>query len=218
MSATPPRPFLPAAGRDIFLPLYDPFTRLFGFDSVREALLRQADLQPNHRVLDVGCGTGTSAIAIKQRHRQADVSALDPDPKALARARGKAARAGVVVQFDQGFSDALPYADASFDRVFSSLMFHHLSRAVKEATLREVVRVLKPGGELHLVDFTGSHGHGRLARLIHPEQALKDSTEDRVVVLMREAGLRDAEVVGRRKTLFGPLAFYRARVSRAHPF
>ena len=212
MSATPQqRPFLPAAGRDIFLPLYDPLTRFFGFGSVREALIRQADLQPHHRVLDVGCGTGTLAVVIKQRDGHADVTALDPDPKALARARRKTARAGVTVQFDQGFSDALPYADASFDRVFSSLMFHHLSRAVKEGTLREVVRVLKPGGELHLLDFTGSHGHGRLARLLHPEQALKDSAEDRVVVLMRAAGLREPQVVSRRKTLFGPLAFYRAQ-------
>ena len=211
MNTTPQRPFLPAAGRDIFLPLYDPLTRLFGFDSVRDALLRQADLQPNHRVLDVGCGTGTLAVAIKQRHGQADVSALDPDPKALTRAKRKAARAGVTVKFDQGFSDALPYADAAFDRVFSSLMFHHLSRAGKEGTLREVVRVLKPGGELHLLDFTGSHGHGHFAQLIHPKQALTDSAEDRVVVLMREAGMREPQVVSRRKTLFGPLAFYRAQ-------
>ena len=211
MNATPQRTFLPAAGRDILLPLYDPFTRLFGFDSIREVLVRQAEMQPNHRVLDVGCGTGTLAVEIKQRHGDADVSALDPDPKALARAKSKATRAGVTVQFDQGYSDALPYADASFDCVFSSLMFHHLSRAVKEGTLNEVARVLKPGGELHLLDFTGSHGHGRLARLLHPHQALKDSAEDRVVVLMRDAGLREPHVVGRRKTLFGPLAFYRAQ-------
>ena len=211
MSATPQRSFLPAAGRDIFLPLYDPITHLFGFDSIRETLLRHADLQPHHRVLDIGCGTGTLAVTIKQRHRDADVFAMDPDPKALVRARSKAAHAGVTVQFDQGFSDALPYADASFDSVFSSLMFHHLSRAVKEGTLREIARVLKPGGQLHLLDFTGSHGHGRLARLIHPQQALKDSAEDRVVVLMREAGLREPRVVSRRRTLFGPLAFYRAQ-------
>ena len=211
MSAPPQRTFLPAAGRDIFLPFYDPLTRLFGFDSIREALLGQADLKPRDRVLDVGCGTGTLVIAIKQRQESADVFGLDPDPKALARARSKAVRAGVRVQFEQGFSDALPYADASFERVLSSLMFHHLPRAVKEGTLREVVRVLRPGGELHLLDFTGSHGHGRLARLIHPEQALKDNAEDRVVLLMRAAGLREPQVVSRRKTLVGPLAFYRAQ-------
>lgn len=211
MTAKPQRTFLPAAGRDIFLPLYDPLTRLFGFDSLREALLAQARLVSQHRVLDIGCGTGTLAVTIKQRHRDAEVVGLDPDPKALARAVSRATRAGVTVQFDQGFSDALPYPDATFDRVFSSLMFHHLPRAVKERTLLEVVRVLRPGGELHLLDFTGSHGHGRLARLIHPHQALRDSAEDRVVTMMREAGFEGPEVVSRRRTLFGPLAFYRAK-------
>ena len=210
MNAPPPRPFHPAAGRDIFLPLYDPLTRLFGFDATRDALLAQANVQPHCRVLDVGCGTGTLTIALKQRHPDVEVVGLDPDPKALGRARAKCARAAVTVQFDEGFSDAPPYADATFDRVLSSLMFHHLPRDVKEGTLREIGRVLKPGGELHLLDFTGSHGHGRLARLIHPHQALKDNAEDRVVVLMRAAGLRDPQVVSRRKTLFGPLASYRA--------
>ena len=212
MSHTSPRSFHPAAGRDLFLPLYDPLTRLFGFGPIRDALIAQAKVQPHHQVLDIGCGTGTLSVALKERHTQADVCGLDPDPKALARARRKAQRAGVTVRFDQGFADALPYADATVDRVVSSLMFHHLPREVKEGTLREVRRVLKPGGELHLLDFTGAHGHGHLARLIHPPQGLKDNAEDRVVVLMREAGLGDPQIVGRRKTLFGPLAFYRARV------
>ena len=212
MPDTSPRPFHPAAGRDIFLPLYDPLTRLFGFGAIRDALLAQANVQPHHRVLDIGCGTGTLSAGIKQRHPDATVTGLDPDPKALARARKKAHRAGVAVTFDQGFADALPYPNAMFDRVVSSLMFHHLPREVKEGMLREVRRVLRPGGELHLLDFTGAHGHGHLARLIHPPQGLKDNAEDRVVVLMREAGLLDPQVVSGRKTLFGPLAFYRARV------
>jgi ubiquinone/menaquinone biosynthesis C-methylase UbiE len=212
MRSMPQRSFHPAAGRDLFLPLYDPLTRLFGFDSIRDALLLEANIRAHDRVLDIGCGTGTLTVTIKQRYPEVELSGLDPDPKALDRARSKAARARVTVKFDQGFSDALPYADATFDRVVSSLMFHHLPRAVKEGTLREVRRVLKPGGELHLLDFTGAHGRGRLARLIHPQHALKDSAEDRVVVLMRAAGLRDPRVVGRRKTLFGPLAYYRAQL------
>ena len=205
------RAFLPAAGRDLFLPLYDPLTRLFGFDAIREALLTQANVQPSHRVLDVGCGTGTLVLLVKQRHPQADVSGLDPDPKALARGRSKAARAGVTVQFDQGFADALPYANGTFDRVVSSLMFHHLPRDVKSGMLREVHRVLALGGQLHLMDFTGSHGHGRLAQLLHPHQALKDNAEDRVLTLMREAGFPEPKHVAGRKTFFGPIAFYAAQ-------
>ena len=62
--ASAKRTFLPAAGRDIFLPLYDPLTRLFGFGAIREGLLAQANVQAQHRVLDVGCGTGTLAVLI----------------------------------------------------------------------------------------------------------------------------------------------------------
>lgn len=43
--------FLPAAGHDLFLPLYDPFTRLLGFDRARQALVEQAGLEPHHRAL-----------------------------------------------------------------------------------------------------------------------------------------------------------------------
>ena len=210
MCATSARPFHPAAGRDLFLPLYDPLTRLLGIDRLRDELLAQAAVQATHRILDVGCGTGSFAVVIKQRHPGAHVTGLDPDPRALARASRKAERADVAVTFDQGFADAMSYKDATFDRVVSSLMFHHLPRDVKSGMLREVKRVLAPGGRLHLMDFTGTTGHGRLAQLLHPKQALRDNTEDRVVALMRDASFTDPTRIGLRKTLFGPIAFYAA--------
>src|SRR5215469_5905456 len=80
------RTFLPAAGRDWALPLYDPFVKLLGADAARRTLLQQADLRPGHRVLDIGCGTGTFVALIKRVHPEVSVAGLDPDPKALARA------------------------------------------------------------------------------------------------------------------------------------
>ena len=147
------RSYLPAAGRDWRLPLYDPFVKLLGGDAARRALFDEAALRPGQRVLDLGCGTGTLATLIKQLHPEVDVVGLDPDPKALARARRKADRTAVSVQFDQGFGDELPYPEASFDRVFSSFMFHHLPTKEKGSTLREVRRVLKTGGEFYMMDF-----------------------------------------------------------------
>lgn len=206
------RAFLPAAGRDIFLPLYDPITRLLGVDTAREALLAQAQLQPHQRVLDIGCGTGTFAVLIKRRHPTVDVIGLDPDPRALARARRKSERAGVTIRFDHGFSDALGYPDGAFDRVCSSMMFHHLPAESKPKTLREIRRVLRPGGRLELLDFAGPHSSSRgwLARLVHSHEDLKDNDENRVLALIREAGFRDAKPMRGWDTLFGRLAFYQA--------
>ena len=149
------RHFLPAAGRDLFLPLYDPLTKLLGGDRARRTLIDQAALAPGLDVLDVGCGTGTLVLQIRKFIPSVVTVGLDPDPKALARARRKAERESAIVRFDQGFADALPYPDASFDRVFSSMMFHHLEAADKEKMLREARRVLRPGGSLHLMDFAG---------------------------------------------------------------
>jgi ubiquinone/menaquinone biosynthesis C-methylase UbiE len=181
------RTYLPAAGRDWALPLYDPLVKLLGADKVRRTLLDQAALQPGHRALDVGCGTGTLAVLIKQLYPAVEVVGLDPDPKALARAMRKAAKARVSVGFDQGFSDQLPYPPESFDRVFSSFMFHHLPVDVREKTLREVRRVLAPGGSLHFVDFEGSQSQGLLARHFASHH-LKENSESRLLGLMRQAG------------------------------
>ncbi len=212
MTAKSERAFLPAAGHDFFLPIYDPFTKLFGFDSARHSLLDQAALEPHHRVLDVGCGTGTLAVLIKRRCPTVDVVALDPDPRALARAQRKANRAAASVRFDRGFADALGYPDRAFDRVFSSMMFHHLDKADKDTTLREILRVLKPGGRLEFLDFAGphAHGHGALARFIHSHHQLEDNDEDRILTRMNRAGFAEAKKVGDRSTFFGRVTLYQA--------
>ncbi len=199
------RTYLPAAGHDLFLPFYDLLTKLMGGDQARKVLLGQANLRPGQRVLDAGCGTGTLAVLIKRLYPSVTVVGLDPDPRALARARRKAKRAALSVRFDQGFSDELPYAEASFDRVFSSFMLHHLQPGEKQKTLREVWRVLQPGGSLHLLDFGGpkSGAKGFLARFVHSSQHLKDNAEDRILALMRQANFHEPRVAGHQTVLFG---------------
>jgi ubiquinone/menaquinone biosynthesis C-methylase UbiE len=206
------RTYLPAAGHDWFLPLYDPIVKLLGGEAARKELLERAGLRPGDRVLDIGCGTGTLALQIKHLYPRVEIVGIDPDPKALARARHKAASSSVSVQFDQGFADELPYPERSFDHVFSSFMFHHLPAEERETTLREVRRVVKAGGEFHMLDFEGPEDrkHGWLANLFHSNKRLHDNSEERVLGLLKQAGFADAQKVGRRTMLFGGVAYYRA--------
>ncbi len=206
------RHFVPAAGHDWLLPFYDPLVRLLGIASARRQLIEQAALEPGHRVLDLGCGTGSLVALLGRLHPDVEITGLDPDPKALARARRKLDRAGLGVALDEGFADDLPYADASFDRVLSSFVFHHLPSEAKPQALREVRRVLRPGGALHLLDFGGEgvHREGLLARSLHAADPLRENFEGRIPALMIEAGFREARECAHRRTLFGRIAFYRA--------
>lgn len=208
------RDYIPAAGCDLFLPFYDLLTKLIGGDEARRALLDLAELESGHRVLDIGCGTGSLAIEIRLRQPDIEVIGLDPDPKALARAKRKAERAGAAIKFNQGFSSALPYPGASFDRVFSSFMFHHLQGEEREKTLQEVRRVVKPGGHLFLVDFdrSGSSKEHGLSRLVHSHY--RDNVESCIVGLMSQAGFSEVKKIGKRMLMFGlaDIGYYKASV------
>jgi ubiquinone/menaquinone biosynthesis C-methylase UbiE len=199
------RAYVPAAGRDWRLPFYDPLVALMGAGHTRQMLIEQAGFQSNQRVLEIGCGTGTLLTLIARQYPGLAAVGLDPDPKALARARTKAARSGVSVQLDQGFADSMPYLAGSFDRVLSSFMFHHIPTPAKLPTLREVRRVLKPGGLFTMLDFGGDVKAGWIARHLHAAHGFEENEESRIIDLMRQAGLVDARRTKRDAVLFGHL-------------
>jgi ubiquinone/menaquinone biosynthesis C-methylase UbiE len=205
------RSYLPAAGHDLFLPLYDPFVKLLGGDQARKRLIEQATFQSGDHVLEIGCGTGTLLTMIKRAYPGVKVVGLDPDPKAIARAKRKSMKESFDIRLDQGFSDELPYSDAIFDRVFSSFMFHHLKEDEKKGTLREVNRVLKPGGSFYLLDFSGSNKRdGLLARWIHSGHRLKANAEENIRAMISEAGLQNLRAVSDAKMFLGRMVYYSA--------
>ena len=133
----------------------------------RKRLLNLAGVRAREMVLDVGCGTGTLAIAAKERVGCCgSVAGIDASDQMIGRARRKAERTGARVEFQSAAIETLPFPDASFDVVLSTLMLHHLPQRLREAGLREVRRVLKPGGRVLIVDFAPSQKpEGFLGRL-----------------------------------------------------
>jgi ubiquinone/menaquinone biosynthesis C-methylase UbiE len=202
--------YIPAAGHDFFLPLYDPVLRLLMRErALRTRFLDLAAIQPGQRVLDLGCGTATLLLLLKERCPSAEVVGVDGDPKVLAFARAKAEKQGVAIRFDEALATQLPYGDASFDRVLSSLMLHHLTRDEKLQALREARRVLAPGASFHLVDFGPPRNwlaRGVVRALSHGER-MADNLAGRLPELMREAGFARVEERGHHGSVFGTLVF-----------
>lgn len=192
--------YIPAAGHDLALPLYDPLLWLFGADARRQILIERAQLRHRQRVLDIGCGTGSFAIALKRAQPGLQVIGLDPDPKALSLAQRKAKRARVQLQLERGYGDALPFADGSFARVFSSFMLHHLEPDAQLRLLREALRVLQPGGSLHLIDFARNQRGRVFGRDIH---GAEDGSRD----LLR-AGFTQVQVEPQKRWLLQQVVYW----------
>jgi SAM-dependent methyltransferase len=208
--------YIPALGYGALTPLYDVVVRCTTRERrFKQALIRQACLRAGHRILDLATGTGTLAIWIKESEPAADVTGVDIDRSILARATRKATRAGTDVRFDHARSESLPYPDASFDRVLSSLFFHHLAWPDKVRTARETFRVLAPGGELNVADW-GRPGNVLMRTLFLAVQCLdgfettRDNAAGRLIALFEEAGFSDVRECRTFSTMLGTIALYRA--------
>lgn len=211
-----PSTYVPALGYRWLTPLYDATVRFTTRErTFKRALLVQAGLSPGHEVLDLACGTGTLTVWAKQSVPDAQLHGVDGDPEVLSLAHKKASAAGVEIPFQTGYSTELPYSEASFDRVLCSLFFHHLDAASKQRSFAEALRVLKPGGELHMADWgRAANPLMRLAffgiQLLDGFPNTADNVQGRLPEFMRAAGFDGVEETRRYATMWGTLSLYRA--------
>jgi SAM-dependent methyltransferase len=129
---------------------------------LREEMLSQIPWRGDEMVLDVGCGRGLLAVGTARRLTAGKAVGVDVWLRGALSGNGpeqvleNARREGVPgrVETKEGDARQLPFAENTFDVVVSNFVLHELkTRAEREKMVREIVRVLKPGGRLALVDF-----------------------------------------------------------------
>jgi demethylmenaquinone methyltransferase / 2-methoxy-6-polyprenyl-1,4-benzoquinol methylase len=228
------------AARALFAPLgetYDRYARLLSFGQDprwRAFLVSRVEASRNDTVLDVACGTAAVSLELVRRYG-CRVIGIDQSVEMLAagRARVEAAGLGTRVELREGRAEALPFENASFD----ALTFTYLLRYVDDpaATMRELARVVRPGGRIAMLDFFVPAGLARpawelyvrvglpaLGRAISPDwgevgrflgPSIRSFWEHHplgeVVASWREAGI--AQVQGGRLSLGGGLVLWGVR-------
>ncbi|WP_088894280.1 class I SAM-dependent methyltransferase [Leptolyngbya ohadii] len=175
---------------------YDPITQYVlppNEEWVRQGLIDRIRCHPR-RILDLGCGTGSTTLLLKKAFPEAEVIGMDLSPYMLVVADDRAQKAGLKIAYQQGNAEQTNFPDARFDLVTASLLFHETPPLVSCAILQECFRLLKPGGEVLILD--GNQETLRQTEWltqIFEEPYIKDFAAGSVDAWMGRAGFQDVQ-------------------------
>jgi ubiquinone/menaquinone biosynthesis C-methylase UbiE len=146
--------YIPALGYDFLSEYYDLAIKItMPEKKFRNRLIDWLGPLSGESILEFGFGTAQNLILLKERKPEALVQGVDVDPKIKAIAEYKLDKHNLKVALHLYDGNRLPFADNSFDKIFSSLVFHQLDAFTKHHCLLELHRVLKPNGKLLVGDW-----------------------------------------------------------------
>ncbi len=176
---------------------YDSYMRTMTFGrerALRGMTVKLAQIKPGDHVLEIGCGTGSLTLAAKRCAGPAGkVYGIDLIPRMIELSRQKAQRAGEDITFQLGSIANIPLPDGECDVVLCSFMIFHMSEETRRKGLQEIRRVLKPGGQLLILDLRQPSGRFErfVARRLFGGMLAHDPGE--LLSIMQASGFVDAE-------------------------
>jgi ubiquinone/menaquinone biosynthesis C-methylase UbiE len=201
--------FIPALRFKWLTPLYD---FLIGMTTpemkIKRHLVEAASIKADSTVLDFGCGTGTLTIMIKETSPGSKVTGIDIDMQILNQAIDKDREKKMDILFLNYNGEKFPFSNNSFNRVVSSLVFHHLDTDSKQKALAEIYKVSDAGSQLHIADFGLSESwiQRTLFNLIRGFDGFKPTDANAkglLPKLISDAGFKNELIQKRFKTMFG---------------
>ncbi len=208
--------FIPALGYNWLTSFYDLTIKLTMPErKFRTLLMNELDPKNGETILEFGYGTGQNIILAHQRNKKIKLKGLDIDPKVKAIAERKMDKIGLDINLDLYDGFTFPYEDNTFDKVFSSLVFHQLNQKDKLLSLKEIYRVLKPGGKLIVGDW--GKAKNKLMRftfyfvqIIDGFRTTNDNVRGLLPKFIKKARFRNVAETDYINTKIGTYSYYKA--------
>lgn len=207
--------FIPALGYHWLTKFYDLAIKLtMPEKKFRNRLINYLDPQKDEHILEFGFGTGQNLLLAYKNNRNSYFTGLDIDPKVKYITENKFKRKGIEIKLDLYGGHIFPYSDNSFDKIFSSLVFHQLDEKAKLSALCEIERVLKPNGELIIGDWGKPKSklmrmRFYIVQLLDGFKTTADNMKGLIPDYMISVGFKDVQELSFINTKIGSYCYYK---------
>jgi ubiquinone/menaquinone biosynthesis C-methylase UbiE len=181
----------------------------------RRILVEEVQPKPNEHILEFGFGTGQNLLLVQQESPNTKIEGVDIDPKVKAIAEHKLAKHKVQIPLCLYDGNTLPYADNTFNKVYSCLVFHQLDAETKQKCLKELHRVLKPNGKLIIADWGKAENIVMrltfgLVQVLDGFKTTNDNVKGRMPDFIAKAGFADVVICKSINTAIGTFSYFTA--------
>ncbi|WP_225586884.1 class I SAM-dependent methyltransferase [Algoriphagus sp. Y33] len=205
---------IPALGYDFLTAWYDATIRITMPErKFRNLLVDHLNPANGEHILEFGFGTAANLLIAAKKAPNSHFTGLDIDPKIREIAKHKLTKNSLSITLNLYDGTTFPFESNSFDKVVSCLVFHHLDKEAKLRSLKEIHRVLKPGGKLVIGDW--GQAKSRMMRMAFYLVQVLDgfkTTNDNVKGLLpeyiQESGFSDVQEVDHINTKIGSFCYY----------